>query len=104
MIDNLIVFALWPLGIFSIIEGVLKQLPWLKEDGRFHWMVPVLPTVLGVATGPIGTPWIISNMDGYTVPGVAMSMLIGAGAGLCSQGVYDVYKRKIKDMIGGKDE
>lgn len=55
--------------------------------------------LIGALTGPWGAPWILTNAEGHALPPLVMSVVIGAGAGLCSQGIFDVYTRWVKTLV-----
>lgn len=98
MIDSFIIWGLWPLGIFAAVEA-LKKLPAFQEGGRLHAWLPAAPIIIGAVSGPWGAPWLLA--DTGAMPPAVIGVLIGAGAGLASQGVYDWYARKIKEVVNG---
>lgn len=99
MNDLLWICSAWCVSIYGTVQG-LKQI--LKTTGsEFQRFVPVLPMLVGIASGFVMAPEIWLRLGLETPAPISANILFGCGAGSSSAWVYGVVKHSFQQKSDG---
>lgn len=87
-----VIWSLYALSISAIVAAVKK---YLKKTTWGHNLMPIIPLIVGGATGLIAWPYLVSLLVEESATPLHVSFLLGVGTGSIAGSVYAAVKRSI---------
>lgn len=93
------ILTAWSAAIFAVIEAV-GRVPGVREHPAWVRALPLMPLIIGGATGPWVVPLLAAHVPWLTGVGPGAAVLIGVGAGAMAASGHSARRQTVE----GRDE